>query len=121
MRLKRGDLSADVECKLMIFTGALVNSSLPTVLVATKCDNPESSRQIDTEALATACQSCLATFKTAANKPETARMSLFTLLKALVLSRQGQLHTPGSGSYSVHRAGTAQKLEHQDTGLCGRY
>ncbi|RYP31661.1 hypothetical protein DL767_005668 [Monosporascus sp. MG133] len=43
---------------------ALVNSSLPAVLVATKCDNPENARQLDTEAVAAACQSCLATFKT---------------------------------------------------------
>lgn len=78
------------ENELTVCIGALVNSSLPTVLVATKCDNPESSRQIDTEAVGTACQSCLATFKTSSSKPETARMSLFTLLKALVLNRQGQ-------------------------------
>ena len=66
-----------------------MNSSLPAVLVATKCDHPDNSRQIDTEAVATACQSCLATFKTSSSKPETARMSLFTLLKALVLKGQG--------------------------------
>ncbi|RYP69474.1 hypothetical protein DL771_006126 [Monosporascus sp. 5C6A] len=73
---------------------ALVNSSLPTVLVATKCDNPENARQIDTEAVAGACQSCLAAFKTSASKPETARKSLFALLKALALSRQGS-HASG--------------------------
>jgi GTPase SAR1 family protein len=64
---------------------ALVNSSLPTVLVATKCDNPETLRQIDTEALAAACKSCIANFQTSASKPESARMALSTLLKALVL------------------------------------
>ncbi|KAH6645811.1 ras guanine nucleotide exchange factor domain-containing protein [Truncatella angustata] len=69
---------------------ALVNSSLPTVLVATKCDNPESARQIDTEGLATACKSCIANFKTSASKPESARMSLSTLLKALIIGRQDE-------------------------------
>ncbi|CAJ2511836.1 Uu.00g074610.m01.CDS01 [Anthostomella pinea] len=77
---------------------ALVNSSLPAVLVATKCDNPDNSRHIDTEAVAAACQSCLATFKTSANKPESARMSLSTLLKALVLRSQDAESTEVMGS-----------------------
>ncbi|KAK7753860.1 hypothetical protein SLS62_004226 [Diatrype stigma] len=85
----------------------LVNSSLPAVLVATKCDNPESSRQIDTEAVAAACQSCLATFKTSASKPDTARMSLFTLLKALVLRDS---ESP-DGSGQRRRAASAAHLD----------
>ncbi|KAI3327990.1 ras GEF [Xylariaceae sp. AK1471] len=76
---------------------ALVNSSLPAVLVATKCDNPESSRHIDTDAVAAACQSCLATFKTSANKPETARMALSTLLRAMILGTQDYESSEGSG------------------------
>ncbi|RYP26103.1 hypothetical protein DL766_006838 [Monosporascus sp. MC13-8B] len=88
---------------------ALVNSSLPTVLVATKCDNPENARQIDTEAVASACQSCLATFKTSASKPETARISLFTLLKALVLSRQDAESPEGAGQR--RRAASAAHLD----------
>lgn len=69
---------------------ALTNSSLPTVLVATKCDNPEEARQVDTEAVAAACQSCLANFKTADSKPDSARIALTTLLKALIASRQDE-------------------------------
>ena len=79
---------------LTFCAGALVNSSLPAVLVATKCDNSDPSKQIDTEAVAATCQSCLATFKTSSSKPETARMSLFTLLKALVLKGQGKWKMP---------------------------
>ncbi|KAI1165468.1 RAP guanine nucleotide exchange factor 4 [Nemania serpens] len=67
---------------------ALVNSSLPAVLVATKCDNPASSRQIDADAVAEACKSCLASFKISADKPETARMALFRLLRAMILGNQ---------------------------------
>jgi hypothetical protein len=67
-----------------------VKSSLPTILVATKCDNPESARQIDTEGLAAACKSCIGSFKTASSKPESARMPLSFLLKALILGRQGK-------------------------------
>lgn len=72
-----------MEAKLQ--PAALVNSSLPTVLVATKCDNPESSRKIDTEGLAAACKSCIASFQTSASKPESARLALSTLLNTLIL------------------------------------
>ncbi|KAK7978283.1 ras guanine nucleotide exchange factor domain-containing protein [Apiospora saccharicola] len=69
---------------------ALVNSSLPTVLVATKCDNPENVRQINSEELAAACQSCVSDFKTSASKPENSRNALFRLLKVLVTNRQAE-------------------------------
>ncbi|KAI2632032.1 ras GEF [Hypoxylon sp. NC1633] len=90
---------------------ALVNSSLPAVLVATKCDNPENLRHIDTEAVSAACQSCLATFKTSANKPESARIALSTLLKALVLRIQEA--ESGEGIGSRRRAASAAHLDTQ--------
>ncbi|KAI5928291.1 ras GEF [Camillea tinctor] len=88
---------------------ALVNSSLPAVLVATKCDNPEGSRHIDTEAVAAACQSCLATYKTSASKPESARSALSSLLKALVLKSQEGDGSEGGGSR--RRAASAAHLD----------
>ncbi|KAI1471829.1 ras GEF [Daldinia caldariorum] len=91
---------------------ALVNSSLPAVLVATKCDNPEKLRHIDTEAVAAACQSCLATFKTSANKPESARIALSTLLKALVARNQDVDSVDGI-SNSRRRAASAAHLDFQ--------
>ncbi|KAL7623993.1 hypothetical protein AAE478_005550 [Parahypoxylon ruwenzoriense] len=90
---------------------ALVNSSLPAVLVATKCDNPDNLRHIDTEAVAQACQSCLATFKTSVNKPESARIALSTLLKALVLRSQDPEGAEGIGSR--RRAASAAHLDAQ--------
>ncbi|GAW13177.1 hypothetical protein ANO14919_025570 [Xylariales sp. No.14919] len=66
----------------------IVNSSLPAVLVATKCDNPEPSRHIDADAVASACKPCLASFKTSNDKPETSRMALSTLLRAVILGTQ---------------------------------
>ncbi|KAI1136669.1 ras GEF [Hypoxylon sp. FL0543] len=90
---------------------ALVNSSLPAVLVATKCDNPENLRHIDTEAVSAACQSCLATFKTSVNKPDSARIALSTLLKALVMRNQDAEGTEGIGSR--RRAASAAHLEAQ--------
>ncbi|KAI1418240.1 ras GEF [Hypoxylon sp. FL1857] len=90
---------------------ALVNSSLPAVLVATKCDNPENLRHIDTEAVSAACQSCLATFKTSANKPDSARIALSTLLKALVMRSQDAEGAEGTGSR--RRAASAAHLDAQ--------
>lgn len=86
---------------------ALVNSSLSTVLVATKCDNPETARQIDTEALAGACQSCIASFKTSASKPESARMSLSMLLKHLV---QIRIDEAAEGTGTRRRAASSATL-----------
>lgn len=63
--------------------------------MATKCDNPESVRQINSEELAAACQSCVSDFKTSASKPENSRNALFRLLKVLVTNRQGMLNNPG--------------------------
>jgi GTPase SAR1 family protein len=88
---------------------ALVNSSLPAVLVANKCDAPDNLRQIDTETLSAAGQSCLATFKTSASKPESAKIAFFTLLRALVLSRQEADSYEGPGSR--RRAASAAQLE----------
>ncbi|KAI0484289.1 ras GEF [Xylariaceae sp. FL0804] len=87
---------------------ALVNSSLPAVLVATKCDFPEPVRQIDTQAVAAACQSCLATFQTSSNKPESARTALSALLKALVMRPDGEA---GEGGGARRRAASAAYLD----------
>ncbi|KAI0518219.1 ras guanine nucleotide exchange factor domain-containing protein [Xylaria bambusicola] len=76
---------------------AVVNSSLPAVLVATKCDNPEPSRQIDADAVAAACKPCLASFKTSTDKPETARMALSTLLRAMILGTHENESTEATG------------------------
>ncbi|KAI1173162.1 RAP guanine nucleotide exchange factor 4 [Nemania sp. FL0916] len=67
---------------------ALVSSSLPAVLVANKCDNPEPSRHIDADVVAAACKSCLASFKVSTEKPETVRIALFTLLRAVTSGTQ---------------------------------
>lgn len=70
---------------------ALVNSSMPTILVSCKCDNPENTRQIDVESMESACLSSVEAVKTAANVPETARSCLSSMLKAIMVSRNGKL------------------------------
>jgi hypothetical protein len=68
----------------------LVNSSLPTILVSCKCDNPENTRQIDVESMEAACLSCVEAVKTAANVPESARLCLSSMLRAVMSNRNGQ-------------------------------
>ncbi|KAA8565313.1 hypothetical protein EYC84_011035 [Monilinia fructicola] len=66
---------------------ALVNSALPTILVSCKCDNPDHARQLNVESVETACMSCVETVKTAANVPESARLCLSTMLRAVMTNR----------------------------------
>ncbi|TGO31615.1 hypothetical protein BHYA_0484g00030 [Botrytis hyacinthi] len=66
---------------------ALVNSSLPTILVSCKCDNPEHTRQLNVDSLETACMSCVESVKTAANVPESARLCLSSMLRAVMANR----------------------------------
>jgi hypothetical protein len=70
-------------------TAALHKSSLPTILVATKCDNPESSHQINADGLATVFPSILTDFKTSANVPGNTRDCLQAIVLAAVYNRQG--------------------------------
>jgi len=53
--------------QILIILDALVNLSLPTILVSCKCDNPENTRQIDVESMEAACLSAVESVKTAAN------------------------------------------------------
>lgn len=69
------------------FQDALVNSALPTILVSCKCDNPDHARQLNVESVETACMSCVETVKTAANVPESARLCLSTMLRAVMTNR----------------------------------
>jgi hypothetical protein len=72
-----------------MFAGALVYSALPTILVSCKCDNPVNTRQIDTESIEAACLAEVETVKTAANVPESARLCLGAMLRAIMANRIG--------------------------------
>jgi hypothetical protein len=76
------------------FADALVFSALPTILVSCKCDNPVNTRQIDTESIEAACLAEVETVKTAANVPESARLCLGAMLRAIMANRIGQLDLP---------------------------
>lgn len=71
------------------FADALVYSALPTILVSCKCDNPVNTRQIDTESIEAACLAEVETVKTAANVPESARLCLGAMLRAIMANRIG--------------------------------
>jgi hypothetical protein len=67
-----------------------VNSSLPTILVSCKCDNPENTRQINVDSMEAACLSCVEAVKFASNVPESARLCLSSMLRAIMAYRTGQ-------------------------------
>lgn len=71
---------------------ALVKSNLPAVLVANKCDSPESVRQVDTQRVANHdyFKACVATYNLSSNSPERARACLHTILRAAVANRKGK-------------------------------
>jgi len=69
---------------------ALTKSALPTILVATKCDNPEEFRQINADGMANAFPSVVADFKTSANVPGSTRDCLQAIISATMSSRRGE-------------------------------
>lgn len=70
-------------------------SNYPVVLVATKCDNPEELRELDTASVAAAYPSVVANFTTSPNTPNTTRDCLQVILRAVVSGRKGtKLHGP---------------------------
>ncbi|EPE06255.1 ras guanyl-nucleotide exchange factor [Ophiostoma piceae UAMH 11346] len=77
---------------------ALNISGLPTILVATKCDNPEPTRQINADAMATVFPSILSDFKTSVNVPNNTRDCLQTIVLAAVYNRQGAERFDSSAS-----------------------
>jgi hypothetical protein len=76
---------------MLMVEDALVNSSLPTILVSCKCDNPENTRQLNVESIEAACMSCVEAVKTASNVPESARLCLSSMLRAVMASRNCKL------------------------------
>ncbi|KAJ9132649.1 Ras GEF [Pleurostoma richardsiae] len=93
---------------------ALANSALPTILVATKCDNPESLRQIDTAGMAAAFPSCLADFKTSSNVPGSTRECLQVMLRAAVANRRGVIDKSDAAVQRRRAASTANLDAPQD-------
>ncbi|TVY49626.1 Ras guanine nucleotide exchange factor A [Lachnellula occidentalis] len=92
----------------------LVNSSLPTILVSCKCDNPENTRQLDVVNMEAQCVSCVEAVKTAANVPESARLALSSMLRA-VMSKRNALNSGPEVPGSRRRATSSAHLEtHQD-------
>jgi hypothetical protein len=95
---------------------ALAHSDLPTVLVATKCDNPETLRQLDATAMAAAFPTCIGDFKTSANVPGSMRECLQFLLKACLSSRAENPLNPNSR----RRAASTAQLDAPVEGQNGR-
>lgn len=88
---------------------ALVNSGLPTILVSCKCDNPEHTRQLSVDSVETACMSCVETVKTAANVPESARLCLSSMLRAVMASRSNNNNSSNKDTPSIQPQGTRRR------------
>ncbi|KAF5525092.1 Ras guanine nucleotide exchange factor A [Colletotrichum aenigma] len=96
-------------------TAALTKSGLPAVLVANKCDHPESERQIDAARVANHeyFKSCVGQFNLSTSSPERARACLNAMLKAAIAYRK---ETQASeGGLSRRRAASAANLEAHDS------
>ncbi|KAL2185171.1 ras GEF [Thermothelomyces heterothallicus CBS 203.75] len=86
---------------------ALANSSLPTVLVATKCDTPDDLRHPDLAGLASAFATCAGHFRTASNAPASARECLQAMLRAALANRRDK----PEGSGPRRRAASTANLD----------
>lgn len=84
-------------------------SNYPVVLVATKCDNPEELRELDTASIAAAYPSVVANFTTSPNSPNTTRDCLQVILRAVVSSRKGG--DKSDAASQRRRAASAANLE----------
>ncbi|TIC97861.1 Ras guanine nucleotide exchange factor A [Colletotrichum higginsianum] len=93
---------------------ALTKSGLPAVLVANKCDHPESERQVDSQRVASHeyFKSCVGVFNLSTSSPERARACLNATLKAAIAYRKESLSESGM---SRRRAASAANLEAHDS------
>ncbi|TDZ65971.1 Ras guanine nucleotide exchange factor A [Colletotrichum trifolii] len=95
-------------------TAALTKSGLPAILVANKCDQPESERQVDAQRVASHeyFKSCVGVFNLSTSSPERARACLNTMLKAAIACRKEA--QASDGGVSRRRAASAATLEAHD-------
>ncbi|KAH6608003.1 aimless alea [Trichoderma cornu-damae] len=93
---------------------ALTNSSMPAMLVASKCEAPEEDWQVDADELATRTlfRSCLAHFKISSTSPEIDRSCLHAILRAAVANRRDESGEMGA---IRKRAQSAANLEAPDS------
>ena len=97
---------------LIMSLAALSNSSLPTVLVASKWDAPEEMRQLDPAGMAAAFPSCAAHYKISPNSPGSTRECLQAMLRAAIAARRGEAsRTSSLGQGGSGELGGAEKAD----------
>ncbi|SPN98536.1 uncharacterized protein DNG_01582 [Cephalotrichum gorgonifer] len=71
---------------------ALTSSSLPSILVACKCDASENARQVDADGMANhdLFKACVANYNISSNKPEHSRACLNTIIRTVIANRRGR-------------------------------
>ncbi|GAB1313231.1 Ras guanine nucleotide exchange factor A [Madurella fahalii] len=95
---------------------ALANSSLPTLLVATKCDAPQELRQSDLSGLASAFPTCAGHYRTSSNAPGSARECLQAMLRTTLNVRRDK----SEGSAPRRRAASTANLDAPLDSINGR-
>ncbi|KAK4162206.1 ras guanine nucleotide exchange factor domain-containing protein [Cladorrhinum sp. PSN259] len=104
--------------ELETIMSALANSSLPTILAATKCDAPEEARQLDVASVASEFPAA-GHFKTSFNSPGSTRDCLQAMLRIALASRRGEQDKP-EGSMQRRRAASAANLDAPQELINGR-
>ncbi|KAK4189951.1 ras guanine nucleotide exchange factor A [Podospora australis] len=95
---------------------ALTNSSLPTVLAATKCDAPKELHEIEVADVAAAFPSCAGHYKVAFSTPGAAQDCLQATLRAALASRRDKTE----GLAPRRRAASAANLDAPQELINGR-
>ncbi|KAK5660934.1 hypothetical protein OQA88_12308 [Cercophora sp. LCS_1] len=98
---------------------ALANSSLPTVLVASKYDAPEELRQLDPIGVANAFPAVAGHYRISPNVPGSTRECLLAMLRAAVAVRKGA-PDKSDGSALRRRAASTANLDAPGDTLNGR-
>ncbi|KAM0455905.1 hypothetical protein ACHAPV_002998 [Trichoderma viride] len=109
-----------IEANWRFPAAALMNSNMPAVLVASKCEAPEEEQQVNADELAnhTLFKSVLAHYKISSTSPDIDRSCLHAILRAAVAHRRGmspQEIEIGEMVAARKRAQSAANLDAPDT------
>ncbi|KAL2753713.1 hypothetical protein ACRALDRAFT_2044057 [Sodiomyces alcalophilus JCM 7366] len=93
---------------------ALTKSGLPAVLIANKCDTPDSVREVDTQLVANHefFKACVATYNLSSDSTEKARACLHAIIRASVANRRDPQN--GEPAAARRRAASTAHLEPPD-------
>ena len=85
----------------ILISDACSIAAIPTVLVASKCDNPRKTWQIDQRMIEGICSTAdgVESFQTSATSPETHKRCVSVILRNIISGKAGELK-----KFSFHQA-----------------